>query len=60
MGILGIGVDVVHLPRIAAVIKRRTAQKLASRILSTYELEDWQKVVSKADSSQQTRFLAVR
>ncbi len=60
MWILGIGVDVVHLPRIAALIKRRTAHKLASRILSTHELEDWQRVVSQADLAQQTRFLAVR
>ena len=59
MGILGIGVDVVHLPRIAALIRRRTAQKLASRILSTREWEDWQKI-SQVDSTQQVQFLAVR
>ncbi|KAI0092835.1 4'-phosphopantetheinyl transferase [Irpex rosettiformis] len=59
MGMLGIGVDVVNLPRIAALVKRRTAQKLASRILSANEWEDWLKI-SHADPAQQVRFLAVR
>ncbi|KAI0685600.1 4'-phosphopantetheinyl transferase [Cytidiella melzeri] len=59
MGILGIGVDVVHLPRIADLVKRRTAQRLASRILSSTEMDDWGKV-SKANSSRHVLFLAVR
>ncbi|KAI0347287.1 4'-phosphopantetheinyl transferase [Trametopsis cervina] len=59
MGILGVGVDVVHLPRIAALINRRTAPRLASRILSTTELEQWRDL-SGADPQRQTSFLAVR
>jgi len=59
MGILGIGVDVVHLPRIVALVNRRTAQRLALRILSTPELEDWRKT-SFSEPLQRASFLAVR
>ncbi|GJE84600.1 4'-phosphopantetheinyl transferase [Phanerochaete sordida] len=57
MAILGIGVDVVHVPRIAALIRRRGTEPLAARILSPRELDDWRAV---RDLSAQTRFLAVR
>lgn len=56
--ILGIGIDIVHLPRIAAVIERRTSQKLADRILSPSETEHW--LCIENEIQQQTRFLAVR
>ncbi|CAO3630880.1 unnamed protein product [Mucor hiemalis] len=39
--ILGIGVDIVHLPRIAALISRRGHDKLAKRILSESELKEF-------------------
>ncbi|KAL4241312.1 4'-phosphopantetheinyl transferase domain superfamily protein [Abortiporus biennis] len=59
MGILGIGVDIVHLPRILSLVQRRSAEKLAKRILSTQELADWKKISGKPES-QQAQFLAVR
>jgi holo-[acyl-carrier protein] synthase len=39
--ILGIGVDIVHLPRIASLISRRGSNKLAKRILSSHELVEF-------------------
>lgn len=59
MAIIGIGVDVVHLPRICSLIRRRTAQRLANRILSVEELFQWRQVAGD-DIVSQTRFLAVR
>lgn len=40
--ILGIGVDIVHLPRIASLISRRGSTCLAKRILSPIELHEFQ------------------
>lgn len=57
--ILGIGVDIVHLPRIAAIVNRRSGQKFADRILSTPELVQW-KHIPESDVQKQVRFLAVR
>ncbi|PBK72648.1 4'-phosphopantetheinyl transferase [Armillaria solidipes] len=54
--ILGIGVDVVHVPRIAALIARRGPEIFAQRILSNEELQSW-KTIHEGDRS---RFLAVR
>lgn len=59
MGILGLGVDIVHLPRIASLVSRRTSARLASRILSAAELSEWENLSSE-DMLRQTRFLAVR
>jgi 4'-phosphopantetheinyl transferase superfamily len=56
MGILGIGVDVVFVPRITSLISRRGAPRLASRILSVPELSDW----NASPPANQNRFLAVR
>ncbi|KAF8897475.1 4'-phosphopantetheinyl transferase superfamily [Infundibulicybe gibba] len=53
---LGIGVDVVHIPRVVALCGRRTATKLAARILSTHEHQQW----SMLRQSDSIRFLAVR
>ncbi|KAK0206474.1 4'-phosphopantetheinyl transferase [Desarmillaria ectypa] len=54
--ILGIGVDVVHLPRIVALIARRGPERFAQRILSNEELQSW-KTIQEGDHA---RFLAVR
>ena len=59
MGVLGVGVDVVHLPRIASFVRRRTAERLANRILSPEELNQWRKLAGR-DIEQQVRFLGVR
>ncbi|KAF5387853.1 hypothetical protein D9615_000355 [Tricholomella constricta] len=58
MAILGVGVDIVHIPRIAALLQRR-GSRLASRILSREELSQWESL-PPSDVSRQVRFLAVR
>lgn len=57
--LLGIGVDIVHLPRIATIVKRQAGFKFARRILSTKELEQWNRL-NDQDAQQQVQFLAVR
>ncbi|KZT72647.1 4'-phosphopantetheinyl transferase [Daedalea quercina L-15889] len=59
MGILGIGVDVLHVPRIAALVQRKSATRLASRILSPPELVTWNSIPA-ADVTRRLRFLSVR
>ncbi|KAI0637867.1 4'-phosphopantetheinyl transferase [Trametes polyzona] len=59
MGILGIGVDIVHLPRIIQLMERRTPAKLAHRILSAKELAVWNAFRAE-EAARRTRYLAVR
>lgn len=59
MPILGIGVDVVYLPRILAVLNRRRPDRFASRILSTTEYDQW-KAMQISDAQDSVQFLAVR
>jgi len=42
MGIIGIGIDIIHVPRIVSLVARRTPAKLAARILSSSELSEWE------------------
>jgi holo-[acyl-carrier protein] synthase len=42
MGIIGVGIDIVHIPRIAVLVARGTPMKLATRILSPSELREWE------------------
>ena len=42
MRIIGIGIDIVHTPRIASLVARRTPTKLATRILSPSERREWE------------------
>ncbi|KAL1674213.1 4'-phosphopantetheinyl transferase superfamily [Schizophyllum commune] len=58
MAILGIGVDLVHLPRIAAALSRHPS-RFPARILSPSELSDWRQYAS-ATAAERVRFLAVR
>jgi holo-[acyl-carrier protein] synthase len=58
MGVLGIGVDIVHTPRIASIFTRRSPQRLAARILSREELTHWE-TLPTSDLSR-AHFLAVR
>lgn len=58
MAILGIGVDLVHLPRIAAALSRHPS-RFPARILSPGELSDWRQYTS-ATAAERVRFLAVR
>ena len=73
MGIVGVGIDIVHLPRIVSLATRRTPAKFASRILSPSEFREWE-ILSPPTTSTSTvtpkesnpigedwvRFLAVR
>jgi holo-[acyl-carrier protein] synthase len=59
MTVLGIGVDVVHIPRIAALLSRRGQRRFAARILSQEELSHWE-ALPTFDISGRIRFLAVR
>jgi holo-[acyl-carrier protein] synthase len=61
MGILGIGVDVVHIPRVRAFVLRRGPEKLANRILSQQERIDWVRIgMPPGQDDLIERFLAVR
>jgi len=44
MGIIGIGIDIIHTPRLASLVARRSPTKLATRILSPSELREWEKL----------------
>ncbi|KAI0650068.1 4'-phosphopantetheinyl transferase [Trametes meyenii] len=59
MGILGIGVDVVNVPRMISLIERRTSARLAHRILSEQELAVWHALPAE-DESRRVRYLSVR
>lgn len=56
MTILGIGIDVVHLPRFAAFVSRRTPGRVATRILTPIERTAFE----RAPADAAARFLAVR
>jgi len=58
MTVLGIGVDLVHVPRIAALLARRSPRHFARKVLSQKELQEWDGL--QLDAAQKTRFLAVR
>lgn len=55
--ILGIGVDIVHLPRIASLITRRGSKVLARRILSSREHKEFE---TFTDERQQLVYLGSR
>lgn len=54
-----IGIDILHVPRIVALIQRRGALKLASRILSPVELDAF-RASHDHDVGVAARFLGVR
>ncbi|KAG5716540.1 Holo-[acyl-carrier-protein] synthase [Termitomyces sp. T112] len=58
MAILGIGVDILHVPRIAALFQRR-GSRLPARILSHSEIFQFESLPS-SDLARRIRFLAVR
>lgn len=57
MSILGIGVDIVQLSRVARIVDKRGAARFAQRILSVEERTEWEQLQGQ---EQQIRFLAVR
>ncbi|TFK43597.1 4'-phosphopantetheinyl transferase [Crucibulum laeve] len=58
MPILGIGIDLVHIPRISAILFRNKAERFATRILSEREFSEWQNLSD--EDSVRAKFLAVR
>ncbi|PPQ63864.1 hypothetical protein CVT24_009490 [Panaeolus cyanescens] len=59
MGILGIGVDLVYVPRILVLLTRRNPEKFASKILSIEEHKQWSEI-QDTNTKARVRFLAVR
>jgi len=57
MGLTGIGVDILYTPRILDLLRRRGSGRLARRILSTDEHQQWS-LLSNQEAS--TRFLTTR
>ncbi|GAA5820082.1 hypothetical protein JCM11251_005474 [Rhodosporidiobolus azoricus] len=58
--ILGVGVDLLHLPRLRSLLNRRDPLRLAGRICSAAELEQWQDMHSSGQGAESERFLASR
>ena len=58
--IVGIGVDLLHLPRLRSLLVRRNPQQLASRILSKEEIKEWVDRESVWDTKQMESYLALR
>ncbi|EJD53839.1 4'-phosphopantetheinyl transferase [Auricularia subglabra TFB-10046 SS5] len=54
--LLGVGVDVLHVPRLRALLLRRSPEQFARRILCNVEQEQYQAI----GASRRVRFLAVR
>ena len=59
MGILGIGVDVLYVPRILSLMQRQGNARFARRILSDKEYTVWNAIATD-DEVKRTRYLAVR
>ncbi|KAI6034203.1 4'-phosphopantetheinyl transferase [Pisolithus microcarpus] len=60
MPIHGIGIDILHVPRLAALIERRGLSKLASRILSPSENKRALAANERGPTEPIVRFLGVR
>ncbi|KAI6110479.1 4'-phosphopantetheinyl transferase [Pisolithus croceorrhizus] len=52
MSVHGIGIDILHVPRLATLIKRRGLSKLASRILSPIELDAFHSLTSRRSENK--------
>ncbi|KAF8450439.1 4'-phosphopantetheinyl transferase [Boletus edulis BED1] len=61
MTIHGIGVDLLHVPRMAALVRRRGANKIVLRILSPPERSAFSRLwPTNSDEQAAMRFLGVR
>jgi len=58
--ILGIGVDLLHLPRLRSLLNRRNPLQLALRILSNEELGEWREGQNSWNMRQMESYLALR
>ncbi|KAF8528068.1 4'-phosphopantetheinyl transferase superfamily [Hysterangium stoloniferum] len=57
MPVLGVGTDILLLPRIASIVKRRSPERFARKILCPEEYGRWHSIRTE---SERERFLAVR
>lgn len=64
MTIIGIGIDILHLPRLTKLLTRKinSKTKFAKRILSSIEYEEWlgREEDSTVTQIEQERWLAIR
>jgi holo-[acyl-carrier protein] synthase len=63
MPILGIGVDILHLPRLINLLSRRGSKAFATKILNSQELRTFQLLAEQHgedDIGRVTQFLGVR
>lgn len=63
MPILGIGIDILHLPRLISLLGRRRSEAFATRILSSQELRTFQLLAEQHgedDIKRIAQFLGVR
>lgn len=63
MPILGIGVDILHLPRLISLLSRRGSKAFATRILSSQEIRTFQVLAEQYGEDETERiaqFLGVR
>jgi len=63
MPILGIGVDILHFPRLIELLSRRGPEAFAARILSSQELQPFQRLREQHGEDNNkgiARFLGVR
>lgn len=58
--IVGIGVDLLHLPRLRSLLNRRDPLRLAGRICSTAEVEEWKSTTGGGRGEASERYLALR
>jgi len=57
--LIGVGTDILHLPRLLNLFARRSQEHFAQRILTTSELAVFH-ALPASDASRRVRFLAVR
>ena len=59
--IVGVGVDVLHLPRLVKLVERQSSgmQRLANRILTDAETSDFKELANSSPEAR-LKFLAVR
>lgn len=63
MPILGIGIDILHLPRLISLLSRRGSEAFATRILSSQELRTFEWLAEQHgedDTKRIAQFLGVR
>lgn len=64
--LVGLGLDILHLPRLIHLVQRRGLDRLARRILTDAERSEWDSLPHAADHAGQLlvhrrlRYLAVR